>query len=314
MLMFNDWRAAILAATVALLCFIPFPVAADRLFWDPLFNGGHFGLFMSVALALYFITDRQIPNGVLRALVVLLGTAAAAGLVEVIQPFFGRSESGRDFAHGILGSAAGLAIAVEFENRRSIFNFAAVLACVAQLLFLRPAAIGLSAVWWRSTHFPELADFENNAQTALWQPVSYGRGTTKLGAVIAGRGQSLFVHVIDGKWNGVRYDAGLRDWTAYTTLQFDAFNPHPEPLRLNLRIDDDRKKSTSFAERFNRTLNLPGGWTTFRVPLSEVAAAGRSKPMNMRRIKQMLFFLNPQPGSDVFLLDNIRLIREDLAH
>lgn len=297
-------------AGLLLLCFFPFPEAQDKFFWGPLSDAFHYPMFFVLSAALFYITGAGVRTGAKLALFLLL----LAALIELAQPFFGRSESAVDFLVGAAGVFAGWgAVLVVQHGLRVRLLYLLFVALVLGTLLL-PAWFGLETLIWRGRNFPVLARFEERRELNLWTSIvrrAKPLASLALSSEIAAEGRySLRVSARGGHWSGVEYKAGLLNWSPYGFFAFDLYNPTGDVVNLYLRIDDPGP-SWLFNDRFTERIPAAPGWNAVRVSLEAVKAAVPGHSFDLTRVRRLLFFLDKEEPDRVFYLDRLRLEREE---
>lgn len=267
-------------------------------------DGGHVPYLGAIA-ALFFYAQRS-GRLVTRATRAVAAIFLWAGLVELIQPAFGRTASWSDFGNGLLGATLAACILVcghrHWWKRMLLF---CLLSAVAMFWRFFPALEEWDAIRLRQRQFPMLGDFESGAELRFW--VAPESGNTRLQRVpmhaISGK-NSLSVSVIGPGWPGVRYLAEDQDWSAFSTLIFDVYNPG-EPFHLAVRIDD--VESTSLRDRFDGSYRIASGANHIRIPLAKASSQPAGRPLNLGTIRRVVFFTENLPPGQSYFLDAVRL-------
>lgn len=117
---------------------------------------------------------------------------------------------------------------------------------------------------------------------------------------------SLRLEMFSGKYPGLKISKFDPDWSNFSVLRAEIYNPQNDSLVLHLRVDDLRG-SQPYADRFNSRMRLPPGWTHFVLPLDSLITSGTRRKMNHASIEKIDFFI-PQPTEPVTLFfDHLRL-------
>jgi hypothetical protein len=95
------------------------------------------------------------------------------------------------------------------------------------------------------------------------------------------------------------------DWSRYSRLVFDAYNPESTIIRLALRIDD--RESPNFADRYNRSLLLSPGINHVSIPMAELVTSGTRRALDPQRIHRVVVFLANPGERHVLYLDRFGL-------
>ncbi|GEM_PF-4653549 len=99
----------------------------------------------------------------------------------------------------------------------------------------------------------------------------------------------------------------VRSWKGWHWLRIDFYNPASTPLSLTCRIDD--RRSPPYSDRFNQTFSVPPGPSTLILDLLEMTTSGTGRPLEMGKIRSLLFFVTAPKSKLVFYMDNVRLCR-----
>lgn len=100
------------------------------------------------------------------------------------------------------------------------------------------------------------------------------------------------------------------DWSQYRALQFQIYNPQPEPFSFYFRIHDQLHwgNNSRYSDRFNTSLVARPGWTQMEIPLSEVVEAPKGRKMDLTKIAGVILFVDRLEQSRTFYLDEVKLI------
>ena len=239
----------------------------------------------------------------LRMLLTGLFLIAFGAVVEVIQPYFGRTESIVDFRNGAWGTVLGLA-AVEVWQRPRWGRRAAylILLIASTIPSFRPAFTEARGIIWRKWNFPLLADFEAAVELTAWHAV--GGGEIQRTREHSAEGSwALRLGLVHGTLPGAEFLPDELDWRGYATLSFEAFVPGP-PVSLIVRVDDDGPHAT-VADRAHGTAALATGSNHIVLSVKALEHTPRNRLLNLAAIRRLVFFTQSQSGP-VFL-DALRL-------
>ena len=103
----------------------------------------------------------------------------------------------------------------------------------------------------------------------------------------------------------LRLPPARRDWRAYRYLALDVFNPGNEPLVLCYRIDDT--KYPDYEDRVNGRFRLCQGENRLRLDLARIQTSGTNRPLNLGRIRALIFFQVSPPSPISLGIDYVRL-------
>ena len=311
-------KSIALAFTLAVLTlgfFWPVRVRVDASFWGHVFDVGHIPMLAWLtAVLLYALPERVQPAARRHGLAFTLAFAFAV-VVELLQPFFGRSRSLGDVINGAIGAGLALTGVAAWQRSGSWLwrGSHAVVVAGALAVALWPAYEEWRGIRWRQTHFPSLGNFEDVAELKLWRLQGGSRGhptSITLTRARASQGeQSLRVLGGAGDWAGVNYSAGDKDWTPFRALSLDVFNPR-EPFTLFVRVDDDGNCVT-LADRFERGFELARGWNRLRVPTAEIERGPKERRLNMKSVRRVAVFTGDGEPQRFWFLDNVHLEARD---
>ena len=156
--------------------------------------------------------------------------------------------------------------------------------------------------------FPVLADFESPWETSRWggdAEITRDRGFAQNGRY------SLKIELNTTTYSGVSLNYFPSDWKGFKDLQFDLFNPSDKALNVTCRIHDalHAENELRYNDRFNRSYRLEPGWNAIRIPLADVAAAPRTRTMNLQAIRDFSIFAVRLSQPQTLYLDHVRLER-----
>ncbi|MGV1098193.1 hypothetical protein ACUUL3_02155 [Thiovibrio sp. JS02] len=110
----------------------------------------------------------------------------------------------------------------------------------------------------------------------------------------------------DGRiYRGVIFSNFNADWRDAKLLQFEMYNPQPDPIELTLRIDD--KIEAPYEDRFNKALLLAPGPTRVEIPLETLLTSGSGRKLDRGKIQHVSLFAVRPRGRYLLYLDNVRL-------
>lgn len=241
------------------------------------------------------------------AAVIAISLVAIVG-GEIVQPYFGRSRSGVDILHGLVGVALGLfAARAHFDGRIIRRRAAWILVVAVSVLAAVPAIRAWAAIDFRRRALPMLGDFERRTELEYWTPQGYGEhGPPTLSRSSEGATHGAHALLVDapaGDWMGVQMEVGDLDWTSWETLVFDIETDRS--LTLQVRIDDDGDTSW-YGSRYEQVFQIEGSGDTVRIPLAE-AAAGLERPVDTGAVRRMMLHLGEGSPPTRFVLDHVRL-------
>ena len=299
----------------AILCtlalFVPFRFGSDWFIWGPLFDAGHYPLFL-VATLTVARAAKYFPQAVPASLSnpYLLASLFAVG-AELVQPWFGRSASFKDIQNGLLGvAAAGMVLEAKVLEASLRVKFAtAVSLALLCIPLLWPLTHSWDTLKWRKQAFPLLADFTDVEEKLLWAAIRPEENRSLLSAELSfisdsslHGGAALSVKTIGGNWAGVEYAAGGLSWGNYSKLSIVLYNPSAEQFTLNVRIDDF-EECKLFSDRFNKSVLLHPGRNQIEIPTLDIKNAPASRTLELERIKRLMLFTDKNDKSRQFQIE-----------
>jgi hypothetical protein len=308
------WRQWLAVGGICAAAFFsPIRFETDALFYIHLMDAAHLPAFFFLTLFAYAFWPVQV--GACRRRLYAAGAIAGVSLmIEVAQPFFGRSESVTDFVNGIAGVFLALILlGLRDSRRRPIYAVLFALALIAaSAMAFSPAWRESAGMRWRARAFPLLASFEDDAELRIW--IGSGLGNVRGDATVAERVREHSTHgewalkvVINPaeKWPGVRLLNGKQDWRGKTTLAFDIWNDGPA-FTLAMRVDDDFPHKLR-EDRFNAEFVLQPGANKIAIPVEEIERRPANRRLNLQSIQRTIFYVNEPKEAHIFFIDHVRL-------
>lgn len=272
----------------------------------------HVPLFALMAGAIHLFLSQHDFSREARLVVAALLSIVLAFAIELLQPYFGRSQSNVDLENGVIGSligACGIAL-YPARTRLAVGGFATA-AVIAVLGALLPAWTEWRALQLQHAQFPLLADFEKPLELTMWSPIWDADPSEQL-ALSTSRSKngkhSLKVITVPGRSSGVVFRLNEMAWRRDAVLELSVFNPG-KPFELELRVDDYQDCS-KFDRRFNRSFHLAAGWNELALPVAEIELTPSGRPLQIQRLDRILLFTAPSPLRRAFYLDHLRLIEK----
>jgi len=229
------------------------------------------------------------------------------GIIELIQPYYGRSASYRDLGLDFIGGFLGIMFLSPM--RRSLSRWLLVCGqCAALALVVIVSFVPVITIWdiWQATRqFPVLGDFETRVETGRWSSGEIDRS-------IARHGQcSLRVFLGTQKYAGTTLKRSFGDWRGYSTLAFSIYNPDPDLLMITVSIRDYEhfRRGGEYSDRFNRSFNIEQGWNDVHIPIADIENAPSARRLELDRLSEMVIFTVDLSEPRLFYLDHVRLIR-----
>ena len=269
-----------------------------------LFSGfAHIAFFMIFALGLSRLPALSRWPFLSQFFLVMTAVLFVGGIIELAQPYFGRSASWRDLRLNLLGGFLGMTSLATGRHtlRRGLLvsaQFAAVALAVGA--FYPPLLDMFSA----SHQFPVLSDFESRLEAGRWS-----NGTIYEGMARHGK-RSLRVPLGTRKYAGTTLKRSLGDWRGYSTFAFSLYNPDPDPLPINVSIRDKEhaRRGGEYSDRFNRAFTMEQGWNDIYVSVAGIESAPLSRTLDLGRLTEVVIFTVDLPSPRLMYLDHVHLI------
>jgi VanZ family protein len=297
----RPWRRVGLAvAAVGVVLLTPLP-HAHRL-WSVPMDLGH--AVLGIALT-WFLARRLQARGLARTRAWALGWLGAfvtMAVFEALQAFTGRSPSVEDAVLNGLGGLAAMAYTLGSSGGRRLRG--AALALVPCVVVLAPAALTTLDVWHQGRTFPLLSDLETQIEMMRWAGAH--ADIERVPDDRPGGGWCVAAHLQPGPWPGVVLRQPYADWRGLRALSFAVRLPAPAALQL---LVADRTHDDTYSDRFNASYDLPAGWSVIEVPLEDIAAAPRTRRMDMGAIGGLEWFLLDVQQPITIHVDDVRLVR-----
>jgi VanZ family protein len=273
-------------------------------------NAAHVPVFGALAVVIFQLVSRHSRRSRRFAYASAFLTAVfVGGVVEIVQPAFGRGSDLRDVWTDALGACAGLAIVAISESRRRYIPgtiLAVVLAAAAW-----PVLETALAYRERSRQAPALLELSTPFDLVLLWTHGFEASMSELPSPWRKPGDplSMKLRITRDAWRVLALTEPIPDWRAYGRLLVDLTNPETQPHRLTLRVHD-RTHNNEHHDRFNRSIDVPAETRMLiEIPLADVASAPSSRRMNLSQVAGVMIFASSQPelGDRCFYVTRIWL-------
>lgn len=240
------------------------------------------------------------------AVEVLLLTVAVGGLTELLQSGIGREGTWQDLGNDVVGSLIGLLFLTSTRHSLSLLVLRSLQLPVLALVVwsLLPTAKVIVDDLVARQQFPLLSGFETALESSRWR----GSARRTVSSDVAFSGDlSLLVSLTTQRYSGIGLKDFPRDWSDYSSVSLQVFNPDPEPLQLHFRIHD-HLHANRYSDRYNNSFSLQPGWNELLISLDDVASAPRDRTLDLSRVAGMGVFVGKLERSRVIYLDEVRLL------
>ena len=300
----NRHRTLFLAGLATLLLLVPLPSmgraadAAQDLAHLPV------GALYAVLLLGWLRRTRGL-SPLVAALLAFFLVSVFLGIVEIVQPYVGRTRSIQDWGVGVLGAGSGLVVVLAWEHGVAARIVGLVVGIALFALGAFPAGRILYDVWRQRRAAPMIASFEDDLELTRWY---FGHATARRVGPHATSGlYSLRVDLEPAQYPGATMSSPLTDWRGYRALALELYVDEGEPLEFVLTVSDEEHDGDYF-DRFNQEMRLGPGKHLIRIPLAEIEAEPRGRSMDMGRIAGFQVFVVDPDRPRTFYLDAVRLL------
>lgn len=296
----RKWPAA--AAVIAgglFALLLPLPIAEKSRATHALAGAFHVLLFAVLAGMLRGTIPARIPGWL-----IWLGLVFAAGAIEWLQPFLGRSAEWSDWVYGAAGAAC-------FSGRRLGLGGLRRRWLALGLLLFFPVGWELTMWHQESKAFPVLAQ-----PGTMWARRGWTLNDVQLSVTVE---KNFRVENKNTKnkerplYPGLFRASVTSDWCNHAQLQTALYWPTPQPAIFALRIDD-APNNPPYAERFQKEFAVSQGWNHVEISPAEWGYTSGGRPMNLQTIHQWGVFLVSTVPLEYFLLAPVRLIPSERKH
>lgn len=282
-------RLVYIAITVVLLplFFMGGPDWTSGPLFKAAWNLGHILFFALLMLALQ---PQQRLSGWRLWLAVSAGVAVVGVAIEWLQGNVGRQSDWHDILRNLIGTWLVLAWMNRPgpDTRRAIARWCLRVTALVLLVVELNAVAEVAQRQYRIEHqLPTLYDFNASEPSHFWRGNVY-----QAQDYVQDDDFSLRIDLGTNFYTGAALDNLPEDWRGYDALQITLYNPDPSPLEMTLRVNDivhDRSKNP-YSDRYNTRLPLESGMNRFRIPLSEIRQAPKSRDMDMNEIRRLVIF------------------------
>lgn len=319
-------RFLILAASVICLAVsLTFPFSTDARHWGAIFDLAHAPAFFFVFLLIAGVLDPVVIglNGRLeplvslsvKRLVLLAVSLCVVGFVgEFAQSFVARSPSLLDMVANFTGLLAALFWCASRRIRRPGPRW--MLGIIVPALVVAPgisSILELRECFLQRKDFPLLASFERSQELNAWYPHSAQVSVTSEWAALGKQSMR-----IDGKiakrFPGAAMAWPIQDWSEYSQLRLDIYNPQDESMTVGINIADSDHAASGHepSDRYQKSFEVAALSTeTITIELSDIATAPLTRDMQMSRISLLDIFMPEADEATTIFVDNIRLTRSE---
>lgn len=302
----------ILALLALILIFIGGPDQYDPRSYQYAWNAGHvISFFLWTYLCLHYLHKLRCIDFLKQISLFVIIAFVLGVVIEFMQSQIGRDYSWNDVINDILGSALAVSL---LSTQRTHINQTIRRLLVSSLIIAitihnKDLAIVLIDDYQAREQFPVLADFSAPFAASRWQ------GDSRIQIISDDRLSAtniLKVELNTHRYSGVILQHFPTDWSTFSQLQIDYYNPASEALVLTCRIHDKQheKGEQRYDDRFNRQIVLQPGWHSLQIKLEDVINAPAQRQMDIGDMMAIGLFATQLHHEQAFFIGNVQLIRE----
>jgi hypothetical protein len=294
-------RIAFFVAVVLSLFFIPGLKLTE--FGNRLDSYGqnfcHFPLFAAISAALLAWWPRKGCH-VTRAGVVTALAVGLAAVVEIVQPYVGRTAAWEDLLLGAAGCVSVVAVYVGVRSASATLKrFLGTIATVLFLIALLPLVLIVADRYRAAKAFPLVDSFERVTELGRWVPEGCTVAQVREHAT-HGEYSLEMVALPGASYPSIFLSDGLMDWRGYRRLALDVYLKGEHSRMLWVRADDS--KYPQYPDRAQTAIELKPGQNTIWIDLSVFSKKPNGKNLDLSRIVTVGVFLDkPSPGDTIFV-------------
>ena len=260
---------------------------------------GHIFFFAALAWLVLQLPILQRFSFVVQAMIALVSALVFGSLIELIQPYFGRSASMRDVWQNMLGAAVAVAWHAPRGTTRRLVT--AAIGVVLALEIFTP----VTSLWDRGVaraQFPVLSDFSTPLEHRRWWRGERDTTISRHGPA------SLRVDLKPGRVSGTAMLRSLGDWSRHDTLEISIYNPaDPMGITISVRDEEHMKRGRSYSDRFNRQFLLQPGWNEITIPTADIRDAPAERQQNLRDLVELAIVTTNLEEERTLYIDQVRL-------
>jgi len=268
---------------------------------------GHLFCF---ALWAYIYVDWRSDQSFTRQIIeVMILIFVFGGLTELIQSQIGREAAWQDLGNDLIGGLLGVTFFSQSRKSLVSWQLKSLQIFILLMVFwsLLPVAKVLIDDVIALRQFPLLSGFETPLEKSRWS----GSARRQISHEIYFAGNSsLRIKLTTQRYSGVGLKDFPRDWSGYSAVGLQVFNPDQEPLLLHFRIHDRYHSAhkNAYRDRFNASFEIEPGWNQLHVSLDKVAHAPKDRLLDLTHIAGMGVFVGKLDHSRTIYLDDVKLL------
>ena len=290
-----DLILVILLVTLIPLLFVPVPIWLLTPAGNAFTDFGHIIFFG----ALTFLAYRQMPfSPTINSILILLAAFIGGVTIEILQDFVGRDSSWSDVFKNMLAT---LFVLSWLNKARLVIWIGRVITSLLvflNLVFLIVITINQHKVF---QEFPVLSNFESGYDFQRW------KGTTKRVKSFKSQGQyGMQVKFRENRYSRFEIANFPRNWSDFSNLCFDIYNPDDDSLPLTIRIND-YKYNRRRNDRYQQPLLVKPSWNYICIPLEEIKNGPSNRELELNAVRRIVVFAYQLETTRTIYTDNWRL-------
>jgi len=231
------------------------------------------------------------------------------GLIELIQPYFGRHQSLIDLGYDLIGCLAAGIFYLRRRVKAKVFQLALFLLSMSLLsLSLIIPISKLHTAWEQYQGLPVLMNFDRawedeirrfnpSTKFRVVSPPAAWKNKTQVAEVTFG---------LDFQYPGFSIPYVYGDWSTQKGLIVDIYSEETEVVTLIVRIHDEYHDNR-FEDRFNRRITIKPGLNNVLILLDDIRKSPELRGLRVDKIASMSFFMTARDAPVTLFFDNIKL-------
>lgn len=301
-----------IAAISVLVSVAPAP-GADLL-REEAHNAGHVIVFAIVGFLLRPLLSARFSIMAAIAMTLLVATILGA-LTEAVQALLGGDPSLGDLLRDLWGTIVGVTASLASQaiaGRRA--RALQALAAVGMMLGLLPLALTVIGYQQREARLPVLLDANVAASLAYARIGSAERVPSDRHVVTiparwasATTESALEIRLDEGPWPGLSIAEPSPDWRGHRALSIELVNPQPQPLDLELRLDDATSGNDS-RQRHDESFQVAAhARQIIEIPLHRIVMTPAGRSLDLSQIRKLVVYHDGARPGERFLVVRLRL-------
>jgi hypothetical protein len=307
---------------LGLLTGLVFPFPMTGRYWNTVFDLAHAPAFFLIFLLVAGFLDpasigfsgssRALLHLTPRRLLLISGLLFLGGVTcEVAQKFVDRHPSIHDIIANSVGLMAGTLYCLSLRARHRWYRLAGI--PLATLILISPSIAHVQELVEcvrQRQEFPLLASFERSLELSAWTP--HGATVTRDITWASMGSQSMRIESSGDRQPGAVMVWPVPDWSDYSTLKFDLFNPEANAVTVGVTISDEDHVLHLWepSDRFNWSVKLmPKEVRMIAIELHDVANSPETRSMDLTRVSNLNIFMPNAPQGSKLYVDGILLLK-----